>query len=211
MKQVVFALLALFALSSLSGCAEYKEYRYMDFQMSREDAFQAVSATLQERGYTLAEIEETNYDYPEIYFETGWNMRDAVDSVYRGNAVRRKAYVRVITRYAEEDQQSFQPLGDLTEEERKKLEEEAARKKKKLELTTIGIAIRLERLSDVRSPLEAVDGDWNYEGPDNLEVAMIFGDLEVLFMDEKGNAGDPSRRSESIWRRHFESGGNRDE
>lgn len=192
--------MALCVAALIAGCAPYKEYEYRDFQTSRENAFQTVKYVLNSEAYDIVEVREDNYKEPEIYLETSWNLRDVNKQVYRGNAVRRKAYVRVITRITDRKPVEFQPLEKadrpMTKEEREKWEKEHAEsvKKGELEITSIGIAIRRERLSDIKSPADIIDGDWVYEGPDNLEVASLLGKLEMLFAEKRG-AGNPSERS----------------
>lgn len=198
MKPAVIAVLCLAAL--VCGCAQHKEYEYRDFQVSRENAYQTVKNMLASEQYDVVEVRDEDYKEPEIYMETGWNLRDVNKQVYRGNAIRRKAYVRIITRITDRKPIEFQPLEradkPMTKEEREKWEKEHAESKKKgeLEITTIGIAIRRERLSDIKSPADIIDGDWVYEGPDELEGSMLFGKLEMIFADKRG-AGNPSERS----------------
>lgn len=198
MKPAVIAVLCLAAL--VCGCAQHKEYEYRDFQVSRENAYQTVKNMLASEQYDVVEVRDEDYKEPEIYMETSWNLRDVNKQVYRGNAIRRKAYVRIITRITDRKPIEFQPLEradkPMTKEEREKWEKEHAESKKKgeLEITTIGIAIRRERLSDIKSPADIIDGDWVYEGPDELEGSMLFGKLEMIFADKRG-AGNPSERS----------------
>ncbi|MBV6516617.1 MAG: hypothetical protein HPKKFMNG_02303 [Planctomycetes bacterium] len=196
----VACLACVLALSLLAGCAEFKDYQYRDYQVSRENAYHTMKAVLANEGYTVVIVEDQDYKEPEIYLETDWNMRNANQSVYRGNSIRRKAYVRILTRYTERGESEFQPLDradkPMTKEERAKWEKEheAAAKKGDLEFTTIGIAVRRERLSDVKSPADIINGDWVYEGPDSLAADIMFGDLEMILADKKG-AGEPTRRS----------------
>jgi hypothetical protein len=184
----------------LCGCAQHKEYEYRDFQVSRENAYQTVKTMLQSEQYDIVEVREENYDAPEIYMESSWNLRDVNKQVYRGNSVRRKAYVRIITVVSDRKRVEFQPLEradkPMTKEEREKWEKEHEESVKKgsLEMTTIGIAIRRERLSDIKSPADIIDGDWVYEGPDQLEGSSLMGKLEMIFADKRG-AGNPSDRS----------------
>lgn len=198
MKSSVIAVLALAAL--LCGCAEHKEYEYREFQVSRENAYHTVKGMLAEQQYDVVEVRDEDYREPEIYMETNWNLRQVTPSVYRGNAVRRKAYVRIITRITDRKPREFQPLEKadkpMTKEEKEKWEKDHADSVKKgdLEFTTIGIAIRRERLSDIKSPADIVNGDWVYEGPDQLEGAELFGKLEMILADKNG-AGNPSERS----------------
>ncbi len=198
MKPTVIAVLCLAAL--LCGCAEHKEYEYREFQVSRENAFNTVKGMLESQQYDVVEIRDEDYKEPEIYMETNWNMRQVNNEIYRGNAVRRKAYVRIITRITDRKPIDFQPLEradkPATKEEKEKWakEHEDSVKKGELEFTTIGIAIRRERLSDIKSPADIIDGDWVYEGPDQLEGAELFGKLEMILASRNG-AGNPSERS----------------
>ena len=198
MKTAVIAVLCLAGL--LCGCAQHKEYEYRDFQVSRENAYQTVKAMLESEQYDIVEVREEDYNEPEIYMESSWNLRDVNKQVYRGNSVRRKAYVRIITVVSDRKRVEFQPLEradkPMTKEEREKWqrEHEESVKKGNLEMTTIGIAIRRERLSDIKSPADIIDGDWVYEGPDQLEGSSLLGKLEMIFADKRG-AGNPSDRS----------------
>lgn len=200
MKPTLIAAALAISLLFLGGCAESKEYQYRDYQISRENAYHTLKSILAEEGYDVVKIEETDYKEPEIYLETSWNMRDANKSVYRGNSVRRRAYVRIITRFSDREVVEFQPLEradkPMTKEEKAKWEKdnEASRKKGELEVTTIGIAVRRERLSDIKSPADIINGDWTYEGPDELASSVLFGDLEMIIAERKG-AGEPSKRS----------------
>lgn len=187
----------MLALLGLAGCAEYKEYYFKDFQMSREDAYTTVISVLNEQGYEIAKFEEIAAHEPEIYLESKWNMRQA-DSVYPGNNVRRRAYVRVITTFTDRRADEFQPLRKadkpMTPEEIKAWEKkETERKMGDLEITRIGVAVRREKLNDIRSPADFLEGDWVYQGPDTLATDMILADLELL-VGEKRGAGEPSDR-----------------
>jgi hypothetical protein len=198
LKPTVFAVLALAAL--LCGCAEHKEYEYREFQVSRENAFHTVKGMLEAEQYNIVEITEEDYKEPEIYMESDWNLRQVNKEIYRGNAVRRKAYVRIITRITDRKPTEFQSLEradkPMTKEEKEKWAKDHADsvKKGELEITTIGIAIRRERLSDIKSPADIINGDWVYEGPDELEGSELFGKLEMILATKNG-AGSPSERS----------------
>jgi hypothetical protein len=198
LKPTVIAVLALAAL--LCGCAEHKEYEYREFQVSRENAYQTVKGMLEHEQYDVVEVTNEDYDEPEIYMETSWNLRQVNNEVYRGNAVRRRAYVRIITRISDREPIEFQPLEradkPMTKEEKEKWakDHEDSVKKGALEITSIGIAVRRERLSDIKSPADIINGDWVYEGPDQLEGAELFGKLEMILATKNG-AGNPSERS----------------
>ncbi|MBZ0136350.1 MAG: hypothetical protein K8I27_08255 [Planctomycetes bacterium] len=191
MKRLSIPALALVAL--LGGCAEYKEYTYKEFSVSREQAYQSMVSILTEEGYPIAELEE-NYvnDLPEIYIETEWNLRQT-GSPYQGNDMRRKAYVKVTTVYSERKPFEYQPLDDMDgermNEKKAKVEED---KKAGLEQTRIGVAVRLERRSDINRPLEA---DWYYDGPDNYEAAALMGRFEAAWGEKKhGGSTEPSAK-----------------
>jgi MoaA/NifB/PqqE/SkfB family radical SAM enzyme len=133
LKSRVIAVLALAAL--LCGCAEHKEYEYREFQVSRENAYHTVKGMLAEQQYDVVEVRDEDYREPEIYMETNWNLRQVTPSVYRGNAVRRKAYVRIITRITDRKPREFQPLEKadkpMTKEEKEKWEKDHADSVKK--------------------------------------------------------------------------------
>lgn len=201
MKRATLGLTVL-SLLLIAGCAEYKEFKYETYQVSREDAYLAVEAQLARAGYEIVVREESLYEgLPEIYLETSFNTQHA-DHVYKGNSVRRKAYVRIITRFSDRGPDDFQPLrpeDGKTEEELKK-DEEARRKRAATELTTIGIAVRLERRSDVARPLES---EWVYEGPDNLTRLELHSRLEVALRDRHGGI-EPSARSMKNLKRYLD-------
>lgn len=201
---------AALVLLLLAGCAEYKEYYFKDFQISREDAYNSVVAVLNEQGYEVVKLEEIPGNEPEVYLESGWNMRQT-DSPYPGNNVRRRAYVRLITTFTDRRPKEFQPLAKadkpMTPDEVKTFErDETARKMGNLEITRVGVAVRREKRNDVRSPMEIMDGDWVYLGPDTLATEMILGDLDILMGDRRG-AGEPSERSLRARRDRLAAGG----
>lgn len=179
----------------LAGCAEYKEYRYQEFTVSREQAYSSMIDILHKEGYKITETDE-NYvnDLPEVYMETDWNMRQT-GGVYHGNDVRRKAYVKITTLYSERKKVEHQPLSN--EQGERMLEIEAENKKKAdLEQTRIGIAVRLERKSDIRRPIAS---DWQYDGPDNFAVAELMGRFEAAWGEERsGGSTRPSPKSERL-------------
>jgi hypothetical protein len=180
----------ILALVLLAGCAEYKEYTYKDFSVSREQAYDTVLSILESEGYEVVEVEE-NYvnDLPEIEMKTDWNDK------------RRKAYVKITTVYSERKPFEYQPLNEEQGKELKKKEGESkakteAEKKAELEQTRIGIAVRLERRSDIQRPLES---DWYYDGPDNFESAALMGAFEAAWGKEKaGGTIGPSPKGEAI-------------
>lgn len=185
----------------VGGCAEYKEYTYKEFTVSREHAYQTMVGILESEGYRVTEISE-NYvnDLPEVYMETDWNMRQA-GSVYPGNDMRRKAYVKITTQYSEREPREYQPL---SEEDAERIREQAEeeRKKAELEQTRIGIAVTLERRSDIRKPLEA---DWYYDGPDSFAVAELMGRFEAAWGEDRaGGDTRPSSRGEDLKKRELE-------
>lgn len=188
-------------LATLAGCAEYKEYTYKEYSVSREQAYQAMLTILNSEGYDVTEVDENFVnELPEIYMETDWNMRQT-GSVYAGNDFRRKAYIKITTLYSERKAFEHQPL---SEEDGKRMKELEAEQKKKadLEQTRLGIAVRLERRSDIKRPLEA---DWYYEGPDNFEVASLMGRFEAAYGEEKhGGSTEPSARGMSNKRDELE-------
>lgn len=184
----VFAMVAL-----LAGCAEYKEYTYKEYSVSREQAYQSMVSILREEGYPVTTIEE-NYvnDLPEVYIETDYNLRQT-GAVYQGNNIRRKAYVKITTMYSEREPFEYQPLNDLDgkamDEDREKYDED---KKAGLEQTRVGIAVRMERRSDISRPLEA---DWYYDGPDNYESAALMGRFEAAWGEmRRGGSTEPSAK-----------------
>lgn len=198
MKRFQIPALALL-LALLAGCAEYKEYTYKEYSVSREQAYQAMLSILDSEGYDVTEVEE-NYvnDLPEIYMETDWNMRQT-GSVYAGNDYRRRAYVKITTLYSERKPNEYQPLSNEDGKRLRELEE-TQKKKADLEQTRIGIAVRLERRSDIKRPLEA---DWYYEGPDNFEVAALMGRFEAAYGEEK-HGGSTEFSSKGIARKREE-------
>lgn len=201
-KRLSIPALALVAL--LAGCAEYKEYTYKEFSVSREQAYQSMVTILKDEGYPITEIEE-NYvnDLPEVYIETDYNLRQT-GAVYQGNNMRRKAYVKITTVYSEREPFEYQPLndeeGEAMNKGREKYEED---KKAGLEQTRIGIAVRLERRSDITRPLEA---DWYYDGPDNYESAALMGRFEAAWGDSRsGGKIGPSSKGEKRKREELEN------
>lgn len=202
MKRLCLPLIAFCAL--LAGCAEYKEYTYKEFSVSREQAYQSMVTILRDEGYPITEIEE-NYvnDLPEVYIETDYNLRQT-GAVYKGSNFRRKAYVKITTMYSEREPFEYQPLDDLDgeamDEGRAKYEED---KKAGLEQTRIGVAVRLERKSDISRPLEA---DWYYDGPDNYEVAALLGRFEAAWGEaRRGGSTEPSAKGMQQKRKELES------
>ncbi|MCA8910383.1 MAG: hypothetical protein KDB82_01660 [Planctomycetes bacterium] len=190
MKRFQIPALALL-LGLLAGCAEYKEYSYQEFSISREQAYQSAVSILNQEGYTVTNIEE-NYvnDLPEVYLETDWNQRQ-VGSPYPGNDMRRKAYVKITTLYSERKPYEYQPLSEEDGERIREMEGDL-KKKSELEQTRIGIAVRLERRSDIKRPL---DSDWYYDGPDNYEVAALMGRFEAAYGEHKhGGSTEPSSK-----------------
>jgi hypothetical protein len=181
-------------LALLSGCAEHKEYYYRDFPIPREQAFDGMVNILHGEGYDIVKLKENSVkNLPETYLETAWNMRQA-GNPYPGNDVRRRAYVKITTIYSEREIEEHQPL-DLDDANRLARLNEEQRMKAELEHTRISIAVRGERRSNIRSPLES---DWIYEGPDNLEVMALLGRAQALFADHTGRASRPSARSERL-------------
>ena len=193
--------LPILALVMLAGCAEYKEYTYKDFSVSREQAYDTVVSILHAEGYEVADIDE-NYvnDLPEVDVTTEWNLRQT-GSPYQGNDRRRKAYVKITTVYSERKAFEYQPLNEeqgkaLNERKEENKAKSEAEKKAELEQTRIGIAVRLERHSDISRPLEA---DWYYDGPDNFESAALMGAFEAAWGKEKaGGTIGPSPKGEAI-------------
>src|SRR5690606_6653623 len=110
---------------------------------------------------------------PESYLETSWNMRQT-GNPYPGNDVRRMAYVKITTRYSDRKPVEYQPLTEEEGEALDKLNEEIKRKAE-IETTRISIAVRSERRSDLKRPLES---EWIYQGPDGFEVMTLMGRLE---------------------------------
>ncbi|MCA8918463.1 MAG: hypothetical protein KDB68_06190 [Planctomycetes bacterium] len=182
-------------LALLAGCAEYKEYTYKEYSISREQAYESAVAILSEEGYQITEVEE-NYvnDLPEIYLETDWNQRQ-VGSPYPGNDMRRRAYIKITTLYSERKPYEYQPLSEEDGERINEMNEELE-KKADLEQTRVGIAVRLERRSDIKRPLEA---DWYYDGPDNYESAALMGRFEAAYGAQKhGGSTEPSSKSRAM-------------
>ena len=201
-KRLSIPAIAMIAL--LAGCAEYKEYTYKEFSVSREQAYQSMTSILEDEGYPISEVDE-NYvnDLPEIYIETEFNLRQT-GAVYRGANMRRKAYVTITTVYSERAPFEYQPLNELDgerlEEAGHKYEEE---KKAGLEQTRIGIAVRLERKSDISRPLEA---DWYYDGPDNYESGALMGRFEAAWGESrKGGSTEPSAKGVKRKREELEN------
>jgi hypothetical protein len=194
-------LLAL--MCALVGCAEYKEYTYREYAVSRENAYDAMRAILQAEGYEVNEVSENFVnDLPEVYMETEWNLRQT-GSPYPGNDIRRKAYVKITTVQSERTRVQHQPLSDEDWEAMKEREEELD-KRAELEHNRIGIAVRMERRSDIKKPLEA---DWFYDGPDNFEAAALMGRFESAYGRKAG--AKPSAKSERIKRNQLEEGSSR--
>ena len=179
----------------LTECAEYKEYTYKEYSINHKQAYESAVAILSEEGYQITEVEE-NYvnDLPEIYLETDWNQRQ-VGSPYPGNDMRRRAYIKITTLYSERKPYEYQPLSDEDGERIKEMNEELE-KKADLEQTRVGIAVRLERRSDIKRPLEA---DWYYDGPDNYESAALMGRFEAAYGAQKhGGSTEPSSKSRAM-------------
>ena len=181
------------AAALLGGCAEYKEYLYGDFSASHEQALDAVQTVLMNEGYEINGRPERNWvnDLPETYLETEWNMRQA-GSVVPGNDFRRRASIKITTRFSDRKPQEYQPLSESNAEELKEKNEEI-RKKAGMETTRVSIAVRGERRSDIKRPLEA---DWIYEGPDNLEARTLIFRLETIF--GKGRESTPGPTDKSV-------------
>jgi hypothetical protein len=187
----VLAILCLCA-GLLAGCAEYKEYQYKHFNISHEQALDAIETVLRNEGYEIDGAPERNWvnDLPETYLDTDWNMRQAGSPV-PGNDVRRRAYVKITTMFSDRKRLEYQPLN---ENYAKALEakNEEIKKKADTESTRIGIAVRSERRSDIKRPLEA---DWVYEGPDSLEARTLIFRLEAMFGKGKDETPGPTERS----------------
>jgi hypothetical protein len=181
------------SLALLAGCAEYREYTYRDYQMSREQIHDGLMAVLESEGYTVVEREENFVNgLPQTELKTDWNMQET-GHPYRGNDRRKKAFVTITTRYSERKEEEFQPLTE--EEGRKHLEKKAeAEKKAELEHTRVGVAVNTERRDSIDRPLEA---DWISEGPDALAAAEILGLLQAVFGLKEGGA-EPSRKGLSL-------------
>lgn len=186
--------ISLLLLALLGGCAEHKEFQYRDYPMSREDMYDAVVSVLQAEGY---EIKSQNEDFvnglPQLEIETDWNLR-YVGSVYRGNDLRHRAYVRITTLYTERDQREFQPLSP---EDGKRITEmkEEQRKKADLEQTRLGIAVTREHRDAIDRVLEA---EWIYDGPDALAAAQLLGRFEAIFGGKKGGGARPSNKGSRL-------------
>ncbi len=188
-------LLAVAMCALMAGCSTYKEYTYIEYPISRENAFDAMRAILVEEGYPIDSIEE-NYvnDLPEVIIESDWNLRQT-GSVYMGNDYRRRAYVKITTLYSERKPAEYQPLSEEEGARYKEMEEER-KKRADLEQTRIGVAVRLERRTDIKRPLEA---DWQYEGPDNFAVAEILGRFEASYGEKNSRSGmGPSEKSQRL-------------
>jgi hypothetical protein len=197
----VKTLIPVLALVLLAGCAEYKEYTYKEYSVSREEAYQTMVSILQAEGYDVADVEENFVkDLPEIDITTDWNLRQT-GNVYQGNDMRRKAYVKITTIYSERKPFEYQPLSNEEGEEMKAARDKRekrteAEKKADLEQTRIGVAVRLERRSDISRPLEA---DWYYDGPDNYESSLIMGRFEAAWGEEQaGGTIGPSPKGEAL-------------
>jgi hypothetical protein len=163
---------------------------------------------LRDEGYDIATTEENFVnELPEVYMDTEWNMIQT-GSVYAGNDYRRKAYVKITTVYSERKPFEYQPLSEeegkeMKEKKDKEEKKSEAEKKADLEQTRIGIAVRLERRSDIKRPLEA---DWYYEGPDNYESAALMGRFEAAWgKDRAGGSIGPSPKGEARKREDLES------
>lgn len=181
-------------LALLAGCAEHREYYYQDFTLPREQVFDGMVNILRAEGYEITTREENWVNgLPETFLETDWNMRQT-GNPYPGNDVRRRASVKITTIFSERKPSEYQPLDEKDAENMRRLNEEQAHKVS-MEHTRVSIAVRGERRSNVRTPLET---DWNYEGPDNLEVMALLGRATVLFADQGGRANRPSSKSERL-------------
>ncbi|MCA8946063.1 MAG: hypothetical protein KDB29_07540, partial [Planctomycetes bacterium] len=105
------------------------------------------------------------------------------------------AYIKITTLYSERKPYEYQPLSDEDGERIKEMNEELE-KKADLEQTRVGIAVRLERRSDIKRPLEA---DWYYDGPDNYESAALMGRFEAAYGAQKhGGSTEPSSKSRAM-------------
>ncbi|MBX3473254.1 MAG: hypothetical protein KF754_02650 [Planctomycetes bacterium] len=182
--------LCLATLALLGGCAEHKEYHYRDYPMSREDMYDAMVSVLKAEGYEIKSQEENFVNgMPRLEIETDWNMR-YVGSVYKGNDVRHRAYVRITTLYTERDEREFQPLSP-DDGKRIKEQQEEQRKKADMEQTRLGIAVTREHRDAIDRVLEA---EWIYDGPDNLTAAQLLGRFEAIFGGKKGGGARPSNK-----------------
>jgi hypothetical protein len=191
-KKLLFLTLLLSALF-MQGCAEYKEYTYRDFQVSREIAYDTMVGLLNEEGYEVVEQSENWVnDLPEVQMTTGWNMNQS-GGIYKGNDVRRKAYIRVITSVTDRSGPEFQPLNEKDAAKHRKMTEDM-KKRAKLEVTRVGVAVRMERRSDISRPFES---DWIYEGPDGTSVTALLGKFELRVTDATSEFG-PSKKSEKL-------------
>lgn len=194
MKKPVLLLLVMLGAFT-AGCSTYKEYTYIEYPISRENAFEAMRAILTEEGYPIDNIEENFVnDLPEVIIETDWNLRQT-GSVYAGNDYRRRAYVKITTLYSERKPAEYQPL---SEDEGKRYSEMESERQKRadLEQTRIGVAVRLERRTDIKKPLEA---DWQYEGPDNFAVAELLGRFEASYGEKNSKTRmGPSERGQRL-------------
>jgi hypothetical protein len=186
----------------IAGCAEHKDYYFKDFNVSREQAYDAVMYVLRDEGYDVTEFSENMVnDLPEAYMETDWNMRQT-GNPYAGNDVRRKAYIKLTTQYSDRTPVEYQPLSEEDGEALTKLKDDI-RKKADLETTRISVAVRSERRTDIKRPLEA---DWIYEGPDKYEVMALLGRVEAIFGKQSGRAGRPSAKGEKLKEEQIRAG-----
>jgi hypothetical protein len=187
-------LLLLLSAVLLTGCAEYKEYRYRDFTVSQENAYTAMLTLLRGEGYQVNKVSRNvANNLPEVYIETDWNMSQT-GNPYHGNDYRRRAFVKITTLYSERDPHEYQPL-DEADAERMREMADADRKRAELEHTRISVAVRLERRRDVRGPMDA---QWAYVGQDSYEVAALLGRYEAMFGDTRGGGGSPSARGAGL-------------
>lgn len=192
MKKITL-LAVLVAAVLVQGCAEHKEYQYKDFQVSREIAYDTMVGLLREEGYEIVEQEENWLnDLPEVKMTTDWNMTQA-GGVYKGNDVRRKAYIRIITSVTDRKGPEFQPLNASDAAKHREMTKNLE-KRSKLEIQRIGVAVRLERKSDISRPFES---DWVYDGPDEQAVFALLSKFEIRVTDATGTFG-PSRKSEKL-------------
>jgi hypothetical protein len=191
--------IVLLSLALLAGCAEYREYTYRDYQMSREQIYDGLMSVLDSEGYTVIEREENFVNgLPQTELKTDWNMQQT-GHPYQGNDRRRKAFITITTLYTERKEADFQPLTE--EEGRKHTERKEEEKKKKadLEHTRVGVAVNTERRDSIDRPLEA---DWISEGPDALAAAEVLGLLQAVFGLKEGGA-EPSRKGMDLKEREL--------
>lgn len=184
--------IAVLALALLGGCAEYKEYTYNEYPMSREQVYEGIRSILTAEGYEIVDSSENFVNgMPQTELKTDWNMSQS-GGVYKGNDTRRKAFITITTLYTERKKEDFQPLSEeqgRKYREREKEEEENNKdvyKKTQLERTRLGIAVNSEHRDVIDRPLEA---DWIYDGPDGLTVAQLMGRFEAYFGAQKQGGG----------------------